>query len=259
MLSFVVNIAVYLFALALGAFAAVRWRRRGQSVLAGFGLKTDSGTVRDIGVGLGVTTAAMIGILLVLSALGAIYVTRAPFEPTKILTFGLFLILQSVIDETMMRGMLISGLAMIIGGRRSAAMLVGALLFGLTHSFFAGASSLSIISNSLGGIMYGLAFVLTGRIWLGVGLHFAWNFVQGPILGFILSGHFVHGALLYNDDLGPEWLTGGVYGPEGGIVGIGFRFAVIAAVLVWSSRRMPTGIAQNRPQFGTLSLEDGGE
>ena len=56
-----------------------------------------------------------------------------------------------------------------------------------------------------------------------------------------------------------EWLTGGVYGPEGGIVGIGFRFAVIAAVLVWSSRRMPTGIAQNRPQFGTLSLEDGGE
>jgi membrane protease YdiL (CAAX protease family) len=151
--------------------------------------------------------------------------------------------------------MLISGLAMIIGGRRSAAMLVAAFLFGLTHGFFAGASSLSIISNSLGGVMYGLAFVLTGRIWLGVGLHFAWNFVQGPILGFILSGHFVRGALFYNDDLGPDWMTGGVYGPEGGIVGIGFRFVVIAAVLVWAGRRMRTGIAQYSPQSGKLSLE----
>jgi len=258
-LSTAINLAVYLIALALGAFAAVRWRRQKKSALAGFGLKTDSGTVHDIGVGLGITTAAMIGILLVLLALGAIYVTRAPFDPAKILTFGLFLVLQSVIDETVMRGMLISGLAMIIGGRRSAAMLVGAFLFGLTHGFFAGASSLSIISNSLGGIMYGVAFVLTGRIWLGVGLHFAWNFVQGPILGFILSGHFVHGALLYNDDLGPTWLTGGVYGPEGGIVGIGFRFVVIAAVLVWAGRRVRTAIAQNLPQSGTLSLEDGGE
>lgn len=247
--SVAINLAVYLIALAFGVFAAVRWRRQKQSVLAGFGLKTDSDTVHDIGVGLGVTTAAMIGILLVLSALGAIYVTRAPPEPAKILTSGLFFALQSVIDETVMRGMLISGLAMVIGGRRSVAMLVGAFLFGLTHGFFAGASALSVISTSLGGVMYGLAFVLTGRIWLGVGLHFAWNFVQGPILGFILSGHFIRGALLYNDDLGPDWLTGGVYGPEGGIVGIGFRFVVIAAVLVWAGRRMRPGIAQKRPSI----------
>jgi hypothetical protein len=81
--------------------------------------------------------------------------------------------------------------------------------------------------------MYGLAFILTGRIWLGLGLHFAWNFVQGPILGFILSGHPVDHALFHVDDLGPVWLTGGLYGPEGGIVGIGFRFAVIGAVLAW--------------------------
>ena len=85
--------------------------------------------------------------------------------------------------------------------------------------------------------MYGLAFVLTGRIWLGVGLHFAWNFVQGPLLGFILSGHLVPGAPLHIDDLGPVWLTGGNYGPEGGIVGVGFRFVVIAAVLVSTLRR----------------------
>jgi membrane protease YdiL (CAAX protease family) len=120
-----------------------------------------------------------------------------------------------------------------LGGRPFAAVLIASVLFGSTHIFFDGASTLSLISNSLGGVMYGLAFILTRRIWLGLALHFAWNFVQGPILGFILSGHPVTGALFQVDDLGPVWLTGGLYGPEGGIVGIAVRFAVIAAVLTW--------------------------
>jgi hypothetical protein len=233
-----INLAVYLIALAFGAFAAVRWRRQGQSILTGFGLRADGGTAPDIGMGLGVATAAMVGILIVLMALGGIRVGGAEFSPAMVLTFGLFLVVQSLIDETVMRGMLVSGLALALGGRRVAAVLVAAVLFGLTHAFFEGASALSVISNSLGGVMYGLAFVLTGRIWLGVGLHFAWNFVQGPILGFILSGHPVPGAPLHIDDLGPVWLTGGAYGPEGAIVGIGFRFVIIGAVL--AVRRRPT-------------------
>src|SRR6185312_9656544 len=187
-------------------------------VLAGFGLRVDRGTGPDIAAGLAITTAAMIGILLVLLALGSVRVSGAAFDPAMVLTFGLVLIIQGIVDETIMRGMLISGLSLALGGRRIAAVLIAAILFGLTHAFFEGASTLSVISNGLGGVMYGLAFVLTGRIWLGVGLHFAWNFVQGPILGFILSGHAVVGAPLHIDNLGPVWLTGGSYGPEGGIV-----------------------------------------
>ncbi len=102
--------------------------------------------------------------------------------------------------------------------------------------FFAGASPLSVLSNSLGGVAYGLAFVLTGRIWLGLGLHFAWNFVQGPVLGFIVSGHVLGGGFLRITDNGPDWLTGGAYGPEGGVVGLAMRFIVIAAVAAWARR-----------------------
>jgi membrane protease YdiL (CAAX protease family) len=127
--------------------------------------------------------------------------------------------------------MLISGLCLVLGGRRIAAVLIAAGLFGMTHMFFAGASPLSVLSNSLGGVAYALAFVLTGRIWLGFGLHFAWNFVQGPMLGFIVSGHALGRGLFRIDDFGPDWLTGGAYGPEGGIVGLAMRFAVIGAVV----------------------------
>ncbi|HEX4507397.1 MAG TPA: CPBP family intramembrane glutamic endopeptidase [Alphaproteobacteria bacterium] len=244
-LSTAINLTIYLIALAFGVFAAVRWRRQREPVLAGLGLRIDRNTAPDIGIGLAITTAAMVGILVILTGANGVRVSGGVFDPAAVLTFGLFLVIQSIIDETIMRGMLISGLALLLDGRRIAAVLVAAILFGLTHAFFEGASALSVISNSLGGVMYGLAFVLTGRIWLGVGLHFAWNFVQGPVLGFILSGHPVPGAPLHIDDLGPVWLTGGNYGPEGGIVGIGFRFVVIAAVVVWTGQR---GIAMESAQ-----------
>jgi hypothetical protein len=86
------------------------------------------------------------------------------------------------------------------------------------------------MSNSLGGVMYGMAFLLTGRLWLPWGLHFAWNFVQGPLLGFPVSG-LDSGGLQTIVDHGPAWLTGGSYGPEGGLVCIAFRFLLMAMVL----------------------------
>jgi membrane protease YdiL (CAAX protease family) len=238
-----INLAAYLIALAFGAFAAFQWRGQKKSVVAGFGLTIDRRMPSEIGTGLAIATVAMIGILAILVAAGGVRAGAGAFDPKMALGFGLFLVLQSIFDETVMRGMLVSGLGLLLGGRRIAAVLAAGILFGLTHAFFTGATPLSIVSNSLGGVMYGLAFVLTGRIWLGVGLHFAWNFVQGPILGFILSGHPVAGAVFRIDNIGPAWLTGGDYGPEGGIVGIGFRFVVIGMVLAATRKKATAGLA----------------
>lgn len=232
----VMDLAVYLIAIAFGLYAILGWRRRGAPIVAGLGLTADRRTGIDIAAGALIAAAAMIGILAIELAVGGIKLSTSAFNAIGALVFGLFLIVQGLIDEVIMRGMLISGLSALLGGRRVAAVLIAAVLFGATHMFFKGASTLSVISNGLGGVMYGLAFILTGRIWLGFGLHFAWNFVQGPILGFILSGHPVQGAIFRIDDLGPAWLTGGAYGPEGGVVGVAFRFVVIAAVIAWARR-----------------------
>jgi membrane protease YdiL (CAAX protease family) len=229
-----VDLAVYLTAIAFGLYAIPRWRRHGVPVLAGLGLATAPRLAADIGTGVLITTGAMIGIFAVELALGVIQAGVADFRPVFALLFGLVLIVQGLIDEVLMRGMLVSGLSMLLGGRPIVAVLIGGVLFAATHMFLAGASPLSVISNGLGGVMYGLAFVLTGRIWLGFGLHFAWNFVQGPILGFTLSGHPTEGGVFQIADLGPAWLTGGAYGPEGGVVGIAFRFVIIGAVFAWN-------------------------
>jgi membrane protease YdiL (CAAX protease family) len=228
-----VDLAVYALAIAFGVFAILRWRRQGVSVAAGLGVALDRRPALDTLAGIAITTAAIVGIFAVELGVGGIHATHAVFDAKAALTIGLFLVGNALIDEIVMRGMLVSGLSIALGGRPFVAVLIGGILFGMTHMFFDGASALSVLSNGLGGVIYGLAFVLTGRIWLGVGLHFAWNFVQGPILGFTLSGHDLGGGMFRIIDLGPEWLTGTPYGPEGGVIGVAFRFVVIGLLLGW--------------------------
>jgi len=229
----VIDIAVYAAAITFGVFAILRWRKQGASIVAGLGLAIDRRPVLDVLAGIAITTAAMVGIFTVELGLGGIHATHAVFDSKAALIIGLFLAANALIDEITMRGMLVSGLSLVLGGRPFLAVLIGGILFGMTHMFFDGASWLSVIGNSLGGVIYGLAFVLTGRIWLGVGLHFAWNFVQGPILGFTVSGHALGSGLFRIIDLGPEWLTGTPYGPEGGVIGVAFRLVVIGLMLGW--------------------------
>jgi len=228
-----IEIATYLLAAAFGAFAIVRWRRQGFPVGAGLGVAVDRRTAAELGIGFLIAAGAMAGIFLVELGLGGIRATPAALDPAATLRFGLILLLSGLVEEFAMRGMLLSGLAVALGGRPLIAVGISAILFGITHMMNPGASALSVVSNTLGGVIYGLAFVRTGRLWLGLGLHFAWNFVQGPILGFIVSGHPL-GGLLRITDLGPAWLTGGDYGPEAGAAGLAFRFVIIAAVLAWT-------------------------
>jgi hypothetical protein len=135
-------------------------------------------------------------------------------------------------EELVNRSILLSGLAITLGGRSNTAVLITAVAFGLGHLANPGASAASALGNALGGLIYGYAMVMSGRLWLPIGLHFAWNFVQGPVLGFPVSG-FAMGGFQQIHDLGPAWLTGGSYGPEAGAVGIAFRFVELALVFFY--------------------------
>ena len=231
-----VQIGGYLIALGFGVYAIIGWRRAGEPIAKGLGIAIDRRPAAHVVGGLGIAGVAMVAILILERLTGGIAIGAAKPDFMADAGIGLFLVVNGLIDEITMRGMLVSGLTRLLGGRSIAAVLIAAVVFGATHMFFAGASPLSVLSNSLGGVAYGLAFVLTGRIWLGLGLHFAWNFVQGPVLGFIVSGHALGQGLFRIDEVGPNWLTGGAYGPEGGVVGLAMRFIVIGAVIAWGRR-----------------------
>ncbi|WP_243057046.1 CPBP family intramembrane glutamic endopeptidase [Nocardioides sp. SR21] len=139
----------------------------------------------------------------------------------------------AVVEELVFRALVLGGLLRLTGSA-VLALVVSSAAFGLLHLVTtADATTLSVLSTTAGGVMYGLAYLRTGRIWLGVGIHFAWNFVQATVLGFTMSGTDDYSGALWHLD------GGGDYGPEGTVWSLVGRAVVIALVLVVTRPRDP--------------------
>ncbi len=239
-----VEIAMVAAAFGLGIWAVLRARADGRSLLDMLGLRWNGQALADLSMGAAITAVAMGGIFLVEAALGGITRGAATGTPPPLALSALAKLAATFKEELIMRGLLLSGLLLALRGRAWLAIGLSAVAFGLIHLSNPGASALSVVGNALGGVIYGTAFLMARSLWLPIGLHFAWNFTQGPLLGFPVSGMDA-GGLQRVVDVGPAWLTGGAYGPEAGAVGIAFRFVVLALLVAWVrwSHRSPTATA----------------
>jgi uncharacterized protein len=102
-------------------------------------------------------------------------------------------------------------------------------LFGLAHSQNPGATLFSTFAIAVeGGLLLGGSYMLTRSLWMPIGLHAAWNFTQGPVLGVPVSGNPVHGLIRAKLE-GPTILSGGAFGLEASIIAI----AVCTAAGIW--------------------------
>lgn len=224
---------IFVVAPCLGWVAARHWRRSGQPLAARFGLHLDRRGLKGFGAGMAMAAMAMLGIFGVARALGGIVVLTVEPSSAALMREFFQLQLSALFEEVAFRMLMLSGLVVLFGGRHGPAIVLSAALFGLGHLFNDGATLVSAFGNALGGVIYGIAYLRGRSLWLPVGLHQGWNFFQGPVLGFGISGDSSHAAWVRLADLGPAWLTGGVFGPEAGAVGMGFRFVVLAALLAW--------------------------
>jgi hypothetical protein len=149
-------------------------------------------------------------------------------------------------EEFTFRGYQLRNLAEGLAGRhtgpRSAvvlALLLSSAVFGLAHVTNPDVTVGSTLNIVFGGFILGLAYVLTGELAIPVGVHVSWNWFQGAVFGFPVSGNKPTRHLLTVRQDGPELWTGGAFGPEGGLL------AVLAIVVgcgllvlwVWLTRR----------------------
>lgn len=100
------------------------------------------------------------------------------------------------------------------------ALGVSALAFGLLHLGSAGAGPVGALAIAIeAGLLLGAAFMLTRRLWLCTAIHLGWNAAQGAIFSASVSGH-AHKGMFQAAFSGPDWLTGGAFGPEASVVAV---------------------------------------
>jgi uncharacterized protein len=117
------------------------------------------------------------------------------------------------------------------------ALGASAVLFGAAHAFNPGATWFSTMAIAIeAGVLLGAAFIATRSLWFPIGLHFAWNYFEGPVYGTQLSGGTIEHSLIHAHTSGSVWLTGGVFGPEASVPALVICSAAAAALLVYASR-----------------------
>jgi membrane protease YdiL (CAAX protease family) len=137
--------------------------------------------------------------------------------------------LAPVFEELLFRGVVFRILEEVLGGW--LALVLSSVAFGLVHSgnpgeTFAGVAAIAIVF----GPMLAAPYMLTRRLWMGIGLHGAWNFTMGLIFSGAISGNGTPNGLFKTTFQGPELLTGGNAGMEGSLIAI--LVATIATVLI---------------------------
>ncbi len=103
-------------------------------------------------------------------------------------------------------------------------------IFALSHLPNEGVTVLAVAVTAVAGAMLGAAFMATRRLWLGIGMHLGWNFMLGGVISVAVSGRARDG-LLRGTLVGPDWLTGGVYGLEASLAGLA-AIALASALLI---------------------------
>lgn len=141
-----------------------------------------------------------------------------------------------VVEELMMRAVLLRLLWRAFGPW--VAFAVSSAVFGLSHLGNPNATVFAALCIALeAGVMLGAFYALTGRVWVSIGVHMAWNFTQGYVFGTAVSGTELGPAIARSmpNATAPEWLTGGAFGPEASLPGLVVCLAVgLAAVwLAW--------------------------
>lgn len=122
------------------------------------------------------------------------------------------------------------------------ALIGSALFFGAAHLANANASYVAAAAIAVeAGLMLAAFYLLTGRIWMSVGVHAAWNFAQGAIFGARVSGQAGTGSLFISAPVpgSSTILSGGAFGPEASLSAVVVGLAIFVIVLRAAQRRQP--------------------
>ena len=233
-------------ATAIGTILSVWLMRRffGGPSLLDLGLRLRSGWRADTLIGLLLGPVMFLAILLVLLAAGWASVGPGTIGARGLLTAFATYVLVAFAEEVFARGWVFQVLEQ---GRGTRVAAIGsAVIFSVLHAFTPGFGLTALLGLFLAGLLFAQAYIVTRQLWLPIALHLTWNFSEGPLFGFPVSGLPGEGLLTVRPT-GPEVVTGGAFGPEAGLVVI-VGIAIASGALYALGRRRPAA-GQPQPQL----------
>ncbi len=195
------------------AVLVLRWRNLPLSLL-GMSLR---GRGKDLLAGLGVAVllyAVGFGTSLLM---GTVEIASVEWVPRDLLGTLLFFLLVAVTEEVMLRGFVL-GRMLSAGMNRFVALFLSSALFSAMHLFNPNFALLPFVNILLAGCLLGASFLYTRNLCFPVVLHWFWNWLQGPVLGYEVSGMDSGETLLTLRLTGSDLLTGGSFGFEGSLL-----------------------------------------
>lgn len=242
---------------------AGRWldRRRFRD----FGLRFSANWWLDFAFGLGLGALLMTLIFVTEWVAGWIEITGAFQSGSADMAFGaailvplILFICVGIYEELWSRGYHLKNLAegfRFWGAKPSivTAIVLSAAVFGLLHAGNPNATAVSTFNIFLAGIFLGLGYILTGELAIPIGLHISWNFFQGNVFGFPVSGTSTNQTtFIAIQQHGAPLLTGGDFGPEAGLIGI--AAIILGALLIVAWVRIRYGAADIQTALATPEL-----
>ena len=209
-----------LAAVTLSVFVARRYLDRRS--FASLGLQAGRRSVLDLVAGIGITFLMMGLIFAAAWMLGWLKLTGFAWQVQSANEVGLELLIFLVVcllvgwnEELMSRGYHLQTLAS--GLTQGWGWILSSTVFGVLHLANPHANWMAVVGIVLAGLFLGYAYIRTGQLWLSIGLHTGWNFFEGVVFGFPVSGlPFYH--LTRITVSGPDIWTGGQFGPEAGLL-----------------------------------------
>ena len=214
------------------AVLVLRWRKLPLSLL-GMSLR---GRGKDLLAGLGVAVllyAVGFGTSLLM---GTVEIASVEWVPRDLLGTLLFFLLVAVTEEVMLRGFVL-GRMLSAGMNRFVALFLSSALFSAMHLFNPNFALLPFVNILLAGCLLGASFLYTRNLCFPVVLHWFWNWLQGPVLGYEVSGMDSGETLLTLRLTGSDLLTGGSFGFEGSLLCTVLLVGGTLAIVAYYERR----------------------